>query len=65
MKKIVYISGGIGFQKGAYFIDLSMINSLSEEDYIVYRDNSISNPDQVANIKTIENMVMVSCSYKF
>jgi hypothetical protein len=60
-----YVSGGIGFQKGAYFIDLSMINSLSEEDYIVYRDNAISNPDQVANIKTIENMVMVSCSYKF
>jgi hypothetical protein len=60
-----YISGGIGFQKGPYFIDIAMINSIGKEDYVLYRDFTIENPEQMASLETIENMIMVSCSYKF
>ena len=56
-----YISGGIGFQKGAYFIDLAMISSIEEEDYTLYEDNI----SQVANISNHGKTILVSCSYKF
>jgi hypothetical protein len=58
-----YISGGIGFQKGAYFIDIAVVNCLKKEDYILYNDPSES--IQLANTEQNQQTLIISCSYKF
>ena len=58
-----YFSGGIGFQKGAYFIDIAIINCLKKEDYILYNDPNESM--QIANTEQKQQTLIISCSYKF
>tara|TARA_B100001250_G_scaffold390618_1_gene390758 strand:- start:2216 stop:3667 length:1452 start_codon:yes stop_codon:yes gene_type:complete len=58
-----YFSGGIGFQKKAYFIDLAIINCLTKEDYILYRDHNTG--AQLANTETNRQTLIITCSYKF
>ena len=60
-----YISGGLGFQKGAYFFDIALINCLSEENYILYNDPTLLDPAQSVEITQSKKSLIVSCSYKF
>ncbi len=60
-----YISTGIGFQKGAYFFDIALINRLSEGEYIVYNDQNLTNYVQSADIIQSKKSLIISCNYKF
>lgn len=60
-----YLSAGIGFQKGAYFFDIAVIDCLNNEEYILYRDPTINNQSQVADISESKQIFLMSCSYKF
>ena len=60
-----YISGGIGFQKDQYFFDISLIHSVSKEDYPLYGNIENNNESQTANLKILDQSVIISCSYKF
>ena len=60
-----YLSGGIGFQKGAYFFDVALINRLSEGNYILYNDPTLLDPAQSVEITQSKKSLIISCSYKF
>jgi hypothetical protein len=60
-----YISGGIGFQKDQYFVDIALIHSMSEEEHPLYGNVGNDNTLQTANLKTLDQSVIISCSYKF
>jgi hypothetical protein len=60
-----YISSGIGFQKGAYFFDIALINCLTEGNYIIYNDPTLLNPAQTAEITQSKKSIIISCNYKF
>ena len=60
-----YLTTGIGLKYDNWIFDISLIQCTSQEDYIVYRDNSISNPDQIASINNQNNMVIATCSFTF
>lgn len=60
-----YVSGGIGFQKDQYFIDIALIHSMSEEEHPLYGNVGNDNTLQTANLKTLDQSVIISCSYKF
>ena len=34
-------------------------------EYIVYRDNSLANPDNIASINNQTNMIIATCSFTF
>ena len=60
-----YISGGIGFKSGKYSFDISIIHSKQNEDYILYQDLTLSNPDQISNNSYERNTIIGTCTYKF
>jgi hypothetical protein len=60
-----YLSSGIGFQKGAYFFDIALINCLTEGNYILYNDPTLLNPTQSAEITQSKKSIIISCNYKF
>ena len=60
-----YVSGGIGFQKNQYFFDIAIIHSSSKEDYPLYGNIDNDNSSQTANLNTLNQSVIISCSYKF
>ena len=60
-----YISGGVVFQRGAYFFDIALINRLTEWNYDLYNDPTLLDPTQIAEMQQSKNSLLVSCSYKF
>tara|TARA_B100001250_G_C19327484_1_gene583198 strand:+ start:48 stop:581 length:534 start_codon:yes stop_codon:yes gene_type:complete len=53
-----YMSVGVGFQNEQYFIDIAMIQSIEEEDYILYNN-------EFATLYNNGTTIMISCNYKF
>ena len=53
-----YMSAGLGFQNEQYFIDIAMIQSIEEEDYILYNN-------EFATLYNNGTTIMISCNYKF
>ena len=60
-----YLTTGIGLKYDNWIFDISLIQCASQEDYIVYRDNSLSNPDQIASINNQNNVIIATCSFTF
>jgi long-subunit fatty acid transport protein len=57
-----YISGGIGFQTGAYFFDIAIISCLQDEEYMLYESIETT---QIAEIGVSNQTLIISCNYKF
>ena len=60
-----YISIGIGFKKGQYSFDLSLTHSQYNEDYILYQDFTLNNPNQLSTNSYEGNTIIGTCTYKF
>ena len=52
-------------KSGDYSFDIAMTQWMQQEDYILYRDISIDNSDQTANINSQGNTIIITCNYKF
>jgi len=69
--KTDYITGGIGYREGNWYIDLAYMNKMIDETFYPYNTNELVrlNPNlsavNPASVKTINNNIVITVGFKF
>jgi len=60
-----FITGGLGYREGNWYVDLAYMNKILDETFYPYNSNNLAIKVNPANVKTTTNNIVITVGFKF